>query len=182
MSVDPYQSFTNKITGETFRCIASTDEVYTTEWSLQPGGFVPFEHVHLNQTETFHIQEGEMRVRINGKESIGSAGQTIDIPRGVRHIAYNDKAETLRCVLEYKPGLDSQKMFQCFAGLTMDGDIDRWGIVSIPKMMYFMRKLDARAVARPSFVPGPVFSLLMSTFYLLGSLAGWARLYTKYTG
>jgi quercetin dioxygenase-like cupin family protein len=181
MSVDPYQSFTNQVTGETFRCIASTDEVYTTEWSLRPGGFVPFEHVHVNQTETFHIQEGEMRVLINGRESVGGAGETIAIPRGARHIAYNDKAETLRCILEYKPALDSQQMFQCFAGLTLDGDINRWGIVSIPKMMYFMRKLNARAVARPSFVPGPVFSLLMWISYMIGSLAGWERLYRKYT-
>jgi quercetin dioxygenase-like cupin family protein len=182
MGIDPYQSFTNPITGETFRCISSTDEAYTTEWNLRPGGFVPFEHIHLNQVEVFHVQAGEIRVLINGRRSIGRAGDTITIPRGARHIAFNDRDETLRCVLEYKPALDSQRKFQCFAGLTLDGDINRWGVVSIPKMMYFMQVQNARAVARPAFVPGPVFRLMMRASLPLGKAAGWDELYRKYTG
>ena len=182
MGIDPYQSFTNPITRETFRCIACTDEAYTTEWSLEPGGFVPFEHIHLNQVEVFHVQAGEIRVLINGRRSMGRPGDTITIPPGTRHIAFNDRDVTLRCVLEYKPALDSQRIFQCFAGLTLDGDINRWGIVSIPKMMYFMQVQKAQAVARPSFVPGPAFRVLMLASMVLGTAAGWDRLYRKYTG
>jgi quercetin dioxygenase-like cupin family protein len=182
MAVDLYQPFTNPITGETFRCLSSSAEAYTTEWVVQPGGFVPFEHIHLSQDEIFHIKEGEIRAVINGREQIGVAGQTLSIPHGVRQTAYNNKPEVLRCVLEYRPGLDSYQIFQCFGGLTLDGDMDRHGIVNFAKMMYFMQKMKARAIARPSFVPGPLFDLFKQVFFLTGSLAGWDRLYRKYTG
>ncbi len=182
MAVDLFQPFTNPITGETFRCISSSEEAYITEWIVQPGGFVPFEHIHLSQDEIFHVQQGEIRVMINGREQIGTAGETLTMPCGARQTAYNNKPEVLRCILEYRPGLDSYKVFQCFGGLTHDGDIDRRGIANPPKMLYFLRRMNARAVARPSFLPGPLFSVLMNACFMAGSLAGWDRLYRKYTG
>jgi hypothetical protein len=48
-------------------------------------------------------------------------------------------------------------------------------------MMYFMKRMNMQAVARPAYVPAPVFGVLMSIFYLYGSLAGWESLYKKYT-
>jgi quercetin dioxygenase-like cupin family protein len=182
MAVDLYQPFTNPITKETFRCLSSTDEAYTTEWIVQPGGYVPFEHVHLAQEEVFHIQKGELRLVADGREQIGRAGETVTVARGVRQIAYNNKPETLHCVLEYRPGLDSYKIFQCFGGLTLDGDLDRRGLVNPPKMMYFLKKMNARAIARPAYVPGPIFRFFMELFLVVGSIAGWERLYQKYTG
>jgi len=182
MAVDLHQPFSNPITGETFRCLSSSAEAYITEWIVQPGGFVPFEHIHLAQEEIFHVQQGEMRVMINGREQICTAGQTIIMPRGARQTASNNKPEVLHCVLEYKPGLDSYQVFQCFGGLTLDGDIDSRGIANALKMMYFLRRMNARAVARPSFLPGPLFNLLMTISFMVGSIAGWDRLYRKYTG
>jgi hypothetical protein len=41
--------------------------------------------------------------------------------------------------------------------------------------------MNARAFTRPANVPAPLFSLLMSTFYVVGTLAGWEKLYRKYT-
>jgi hypothetical protein len=123
-----------------------------------------------------------MRVAIDGREQIVTAGQTISMPRGARQTACNNKPEVLHCVLEYKPGLDSYKVFQCFGGLTLDGDMDSRGIANAPKMMYFLRRMNAQAVARPSFLPGPLFSLLMTSCFMAGSIAGWDRLYRKYTG
>ena len=85
------------------------------------------------------------------------------------------------CVVEYKPGLDISRSFQCFSGLTCDRDVHgRYGI-NIPKMMYFMKRMDMQAAARPSNLPGPVFEMLKHIFYVYGSLAGWERLYRKYT-
>lgn len=182
MGVDLYQPFTNPITRETFRCIASSDEAYTTDWIVEPGGFVPFEHVHLRQEEVFHVKQGRVRLVMNGRERVASSGETVTIPPGVRQTAFNDGPEVLHCVLEYRPGLDSYAVFQCFGGLILDGDVDRRGIANAPKMLYFLRKMNAQAVARPSFVPGPLFSLLMNAFGIAGTLAGWDRLYRKYTG
>jgi hypothetical protein len=105
----------------------------------------------------------------------------VTVPRGVRHKAYNDSDGVLVCVVEYRPALDIFKSFQCFGGLTCDQDLDRKHGINIPKMMYFMKKMDVRSVARPAAVPAPVFNLFTSFFYVIGSFAGWEKLYRKYT-
>jgi hypothetical protein len=83
MAIDLYQPFTNPITRETFRCISSTEEAFTMEWTVHPGGYVPFEHVHVNQDEIFHIQQGEMRVKVKGITQVGKAGEVLTIPHGL---------------------------------------------------------------------------------------------------
>ena len=181
MGVDLYQPFTNPVTRETFRCLRSNEEAYITAWIVQAGGCVPIEHIHPNQDEILHIEQGEVRVRLNGRDRIGVAGQTVTIPRGARHIACNPKWETLRGTLEYRPGLDSYKLFQCFGGLTLDGDIGSRGLVNVAKMLYFMQRMGVRATARPAFVPDPVFNLFKIIFFVAGSVAGWERLYRRYT-
>lgn len=182
MPVDPYQPFTNPVTRETFRCISSTADAYTMEWVVQPGGYVPFEHVHIAQDEVCHIQRGEIRTIINGKEQLGKAGQTLIIPRGSKHIAYNDSTETLVCIIEYKPGLDVFKSFQCFGGLTHDKDLGLVYGIHVPKMMYFMKKLNITALVRPAFIPEPLFRLGLVGFLILGDLLGWEKQCRKYVG
>lgn len=181
MAIDLYQPFTNPVTRETFRCLSQTEEAYTMEWIVQPNGFVPFEHIHINQDEVFHIKQGKIRAIINGQVKYGTAGQVVTVPRRVRHKAYNDSTEVLVCVVEYRPALDIFKSFQCFSGLTRDNDLDRRNGINIPKMMYFMKRMKVSSLARPSSVPSPIFNLLMNFFYAVGSLAGWETLYKRYT-
>lgn len=151
------------------------------EWIVEPRGYVPFEHIHVSQDEIFHVKHGEIRVLIDRKEAFGRAGDTVIVPRGIRHIAYNNIPERLVCVVEYKPGLDMSRYFQCFGGLTSDRDVHgRYGI-NIPKMIYFMKRMNVKALARPGNIPAPFFGVLMNTCYLLGIVAGWEKLYRKYT-
>jgi hypothetical protein len=151
------------------------------EWTVHPGGYVPFEHIHPRQDEIFHVRQGEMRAMINRQQCIGKAGNTVVVPRGVRHIAYNDKPEPLVCHVDYRPGLDHYRAMQCFAGLTLDGKIDRRGLVSIPKIMYLLKKGNILSLPRPAFAPDPLFRLGMSFFYVIGSVMGWEVLYQRYT-
>jgi len=180
VAIDLYQPFTNPITRETFRCLSFTEEAFTMEWTVQPGGYVPFEHIHPNQDEIFHIQQGEIRARINGREQVGAAGETVVVPRGTRHIAYNDKSVVLICTVDYKPGLDQYKVMQFFAGMTLDRYIDRKGMILAPKILYCLKKANAEALVRPSFVPELFFRLGMNLFYMLGTVAGWDKMYNKY--
>jgi len=181
MSIDLYKPFTNPITRETFRCISYTPEAYQMEWTVHPGGYVPFEHVHVYQDEIFHIQHGEMRSKINGKNTIGKAGDIVTIPQGTKHIAFNDKEEPLVCIVEYKPGLDHYITMQCFAGLTIDKYYDKTGLVNIPKIMFMLRKANAQSLTHPAFASEWLFRLGMNAFYLLGLGMGWDKLYKKYT-
>ena len=180
--IDLYQPFTNPVTRETFRCISVSEEAFTMEWTVHPGGYVPFEHVHICQDEIFHIQRGEMRARINRRELIGNAGDTVTVPRGTRHIAFNDREEPLVCIVEYKPGLDHYISMQCFAGLTLDSNYDQRGLVNVPKIMYMLKKSQALSLTRPAFAPDPLFRLGLNLFFWIGTLLGWDTLYKKYTG
>ncbi|MEW6083303.1 MAG: cupin domain-containing protein [Chloroflexota bacterium] len=181
MAIDLYKPFTNPITKETFRCISSTPEAYIMEWTVAPGGYVPFEHVHVAQDEIFHVERGEIRARIARKDRYGKAGDTVVAPRGIRHIAYNDKDVPLVCTVEYKPGLDHYTTMQCFAGLTLDGRIDRRGLVHIPRIMYLLKRGNILSLPRPAFAPEFAFRFGMEFFYVVGSILGWEALYKKYT-
>jgi quercetin dioxygenase-like cupin family protein len=180
--IDLYQPFTNPVTRETFRCISFTEEAFTMEWTVHPGGYVPFEHVHVRQDEIFHVQQGEMRAKINGRVLHGRSGDTIVVQRGTRHIAFNDRPEALVCIVDYKPGLDHYRSMQCFAGLTLDCDYDKRGLVNIPKILYMLGKANALSLTRPAFVPDLFFQLGMLACLGIGSVVGWNTLYKKYTG
>jgi len=181
MAINIYESFTNPVSGETFKCISLDPRTYTMQWILQPSGYVPFEHIHFHQDEIFHVQQGELKVVINGKASIASAGQTITVPKGARHIASNNKNELMEAIVEYTPALDYDKFIQCFCGLTTDGYIDAKGGISIPMMGYFLKKMKCKAMARPTNIPGPAFSMALNVFYIMGMVKGWSKLYHKYT-
>jgi quercetin dioxygenase-like cupin family protein len=181
MAIDLYQPFTNPITRETFRCISFTEVAFVMEWIVHPGGYVPFEHVHVNQDEIFHIQRGAMRVRVKGITQHGKAGDVLTIPRGTPHIALNENEEPLVCIVEYRPGLDHYKTMQCFAGLTLDCDYDRRGLVNIAKVGFMLRTVNAQSLTRPALTPDWLFRLGMHTFFVIGSILRWETLYKKYT-
>ena len=150
------------------------------QWTVQPNGYVPFAHIHLNQDEIFHIKTGEIRLQIGDKEYFAKAGESITVPKGTKHIAYNNKPEILNCIVEYKPGLDHDKFMQCLMGLTNDKLLDKKGGVDIPRMGFLLTKMKAKSIARPTAIPSMLFSIALKIFYIRGLLSGWNKLYTKY--
>lgn len=181
MAINLYHGFSNPVSGESFRCLSYNEKAFVFEFSVKPNGAVPFEHIHLHQEEIFSVTAGEVRLVIDGKEHIGKAGDAIVVPKGSRHIAYNDKSETLTCIVEYRPGLDNYTFFQCFAGLTIDRDYNEKGEINIPKMLYFTRKMNAQCITRPSSIPAPVFYLAIQLCFGIGTLLGWGKLFDRYT-
>jgi len=181
MATDLHKGFTNSMTGETFKCISFDKNSFRFDWIVDPGGYIPFEHVHLKQDEIFYIKKGEMRIRVGNSENIISEGQSIRVPKWKPHIAYNNKPSTLHCTVEYSPGLDSYKFFQCFGGLTIDKDTTENGTVNIPKMLYFTRKMKAQCITKPANIPAPLFYLALNFFFIAGSLSGWKQQFEKYT-
>ncbi|MCD6012577.1 MAG: cupin protein [Flavipsychrobacter sp.] len=182
MAVNIYESVVNAKTGETFRCIKVTPEAFTMQWTLEPKGYVPFEHIHYNQDEIFTVQKGELKVIIDGVPHIAGPGGRIVVPKGVRHIASNNKEEVMDAVVDYTPTLDHVPFFQCFFGMQHDGHIDKKnGGVKIPMIGYFMKKMKCQALARPTSIPAAAFNIALNVFYIMGVLKGWDKLYKKYT-
>jgi hypothetical protein len=87
----------------------------------------------------------------------------------------------LKCVVSYEPALDYEKFMQCLTGLIQDGHLDEKGGVKIPMMGYFLDKMNARSMARPTAIPAPAFGISLKVFRLMGFFAGWEKLYLKYT-
>jgi len=182
MAINLYESFSNPLSGETFRCISSDADCYKMEWTVQPSGYVPLEHIHYYQDEIFHIKKGQARIVIEGKEVIAHEGESITVPKGKKHIAYNNKAETLECEVAYVPGLDYETFFQFFIGLQKDKAYDKKGKVNIPKMCYFTYKTKLQSLARPASIPAPLFQFTIHLFGVIGSLVGWKKQLQRYTG
>ena len=182
MAVDLDSGFTNNRTGETFQCISFDENAFRFDWIVEQDGYIPFEHIHLQQDEIFYVKSGELRILIDDRQYILGEGQSIIVPKGKRHIAYNNQPSRLHCIVEYTPGLDNYKFFQCFGGLIIDGDISKNGTVNIPKMLYFTRKMKAHCITRPTNIPAPIFYLAMNFFFIVGSLSGWNKQFEKYTG
>jgi mannose-6-phosphate isomerase-like protein (cupin superfamily) len=181
MAVNIYNSITNPVSGETFRCISITPAAYTMQWILNADGYVPFEHIHYKQDEVFHVQKGELKVLINGIEHIAKAGQEIIVPKGARHIASNNRKEIMEAIITYAPVLDYEKFMQCLCGLTIDGHIDKKGGISIPMMGYCLKEMKCKAMARPTDIPAAAFKMALNVFYIIGKLKGWGKLFKKYT-
>ena len=181
MATSIYQPCTNPVTGETFKAISFDKDAFVMQWTVQPKGYVAFEHIHLNQDEIFHIEKGEIKIVMNGKEHIAAQGDTVTVLKGVAHIAYNNKENILDCVIEYKPALDHDTFMQCFCGLVNDRLLDTKGGIDIPRMGYFLTRMKARCMTRPTEIPAPLFNLALRFFYFRGVLSGWKKLYEKYT-
>jgi len=180
MPVDIFKPIISPVTGETFRCLSADARAYVMEWTVAPGGYVPFEHVHLFQDEIFQIQRGEVKLVIDGTEVIGKSGDTVTVTKGQQHIAFNHTDEVLKCIVEFRPGFDTKIVMQCFWGLILDGDYDQHGTPSILKMGYFIK--GCQALTRPTNIPAAVFGSAINLFYLIGKMIGWKKLYKEYTG
>jgi len=180
MATNIYESCTNPITGESFKALLFDKNAFIMQWTLQANGYVPFEHIHLHQDEIFHIKKGELRIVMNGKDHIVKEGESFTVPKGVAHLAYNNKEEVLDSIVEYVPALDHNLLMQCLCGLTNDGYIDKKGSISIPRMGYFLKKMKAQCMARPTEIPAPVFNIALYFFYIRGVLSGWKSLFSKY--
>jgi quercetin dioxygenase-like cupin family protein len=182
MATNIFERSVNPISGEAFKAISFNKEAFVMEWTVQPDGYVPFEHIHLSQDEIFHVKSGELKIHMGGKEYIGRTGESITVPKGVRHIAYNNKKEILACTVEYKPGLDHDKFMQCLMGLTNDHLLDKKGGIDIPRMGYCLIKMNAKSMARPTEIPSLLFYIALRVFYIRGVLSGWSKMYDKYVG
>ncbi len=65
-------------------------------WSLPP-------HRHANETETIHVVEGDFAMELEGAPIQLSAGETIQVPKGVVHSGGNVGERTGRRIVLFSP-------------------------------------------------------------------------------
>jgi quercetin dioxygenase-like cupin family protein len=92
---------------------------------FRPGGFVAGEHVHPRQEERFEVLAGKPWFRIAGKRLRLSPGKTVTAPARVRHTWGNDGADEVHALVEFRPALATERLFEDLCALSRAGRLDR---------------------------------------------------------
>jgi len=76
--------FNNTLIAIHISSAAGEDGICVVEHRM-PFGDSPPLHVHRREDEVFHVLEGRMRFRIDGKERLAGPGETVIAPKGLPH-------------------------------------------------------------------------------------------------
>ena len=80
---------------------------FMAEVTVAPGGGPP-PHVHSREDESFYVQHGILSVRVGDKALTVSAGDFVNMPRGVVHCFKNIGEETAKLLMVATPaGLEN---------------------------------------------------------------------------
>ncbi len=63
---------------------AGSDGISVLESQARRGDSPPL-HIHHTQDETFHVLDGELRLRVNGEDRVAGAGEWMLAPKGIPH-------------------------------------------------------------------------------------------------
>jgi quercetin dioxygenase-like cupin family protein len=171
----------NPVTGEQIRFLkraADTEGGYLQfELFLKPGGYVPFEHVHKRQEEIVSVVAGDVRVRIAERERVLQAGEFASIPAGVAHTFRNDAQREAHLIIEFRPALKTEELFETIFGLARDGKMSRRGKIS-PLQGVLL------ALEHDTYLPRPPLALQRVVGTLLAPIAtllGYRSRYSQYS-
>jgi mannose-6-phosphate isomerase-like protein (cupin superfamily) len=120
LAAGPFRTIFNSATGEQIEFTEVREDVVRLNWRSTPGGAIT-EHVHPHQQERFIITKGEAHFTLNGETRVVGPGETLDVPTGAPHSEGNPGSIEVIGVVELRPALRTQQMFEAFAGLAAEG-------------------------------------------------------------
>lgn len=116
------QVFTNSNSGERFvwrATSASMDGEYCEfDLHLSAGAKLAAAHIHPNQTETFAVIRGRIRLRSGRDTRELTEGGSWVIPPGTPHFWGNVVSEPSHVVVRLTPALDIEGFFESFCAIT----------------------------------------------------------------
>jgi quercetin dioxygenase-like cupin family protein len=176
-----FREFPNAATGERIKFTATPEEggedVVRFHWRSLPGGAIT-EHVHPHQEERFTITAGEAHFTLDGAERVLAAGQTLVVPRGVRHSERNAGSVDIEGVVELRPALHSKEMHEAFAGLVADGPTTSRGAPKNPLQLgatFWHFRHESRATSPPIWLQNLVLPPLWALAKICGVRPYYAR-------
>lgn len=130
----------------------------------------PAPHYHPFQTENFIIMTGEMLVRMEGEVKTLRQGDSLYIPSNKIHSMWNNSADSTVVNWKVQPAMDTEYLFETFAGLATDGKTNADGVPNILQVALLMNRYsDVFRLARPPYsMQRIVFALLTPVAWLLG--------------
>jgi len=106
----------------------SNGEVLKVKIWNPPGISMPPERLHPLQTDSMEVIQGRMRVKIDGREQVLSAGQKIVAPKNTPHQAWVDGDTELIVIHELRPALNTEAFFETKIALASQGKSDANGV------------------------------------------------------
>ena len=148
------------------------------DYSAPPGANIS-EHVHRDQEESFEVVSGKLGIRVGGRESTLTPGESAIGPPGVPHAWWNPSAgEEVRFLGGIRPGLPVETMLETVLGLMRDGKtfgpIPRNALQAAVLADEVWSWLELRPVERVLFTP--VVALAS-----VGKLLGYRARYPEYS-
>jgi mannose-6-phosphate isomerase-like protein (cupin superfamily) len=131
---------------------------------LLAGYISPPEHVHPRQQERFEVVSGSLGIRIDGREQVLCAGESVAVPPGTPHTIWNAGEGETHLFVAFQPALQTEAFFETMFALARNGKTDRQGK---PSILQFA----AGASTYGMYVAGPPISLQKALFAVLGPLA-----------
>jgi quercetin dioxygenase-like cupin family protein len=173
----------NPVTGERIafrkRAADTAGELLELDLFLAPGAFVATPHVHPNQTEVFRVVRGHVQVRVGKDLRTYGPGEVATVPPGKRHAWWNPFGDEAHLIVEVRPALGTETMFETFFGLAQDGKTMAGGL---PRPLQLLVLLDA--YRQETTMPAPVSWVLTPLVKVLAPLArlfGYRASYPRYS-
>jgi mannose-6-phosphate isomerase-like protein (cupin superfamily) len=173
------QTISNPVSGETITFLqtaADTDgELLAIDMTLAPDGHVPGAHVHPEQEERFEVVSGTMVFRMGRKKVVAGPGDVVVVPPGVTHKFRNGGDEEARVLVEVRPALKMEELFENTVALAEEGKTNRKGMPRPVHLALFVGEYE-REVRAP-FPPAPIVKALMAPLAWYGRKRGHAERY-----
>jgi quercetin dioxygenase-like cupin family protein len=98
------ETFENPRTGGRLTVTRREDDLLEVERLYKPRTGKAGPHVHLDFVQSFEVLDGTASVSLDGDERKLAAGQTLEVPKGVKHVdAWNAEDGDLRVRLRFTP-------------------------------------------------------------------------------
>jgi quercetin dioxygenase-like cupin family protein len=175
------QILENPVSGEriVFRKTASdtNGELLALELFLAPDGHVPGAHVHPQQEERFEVVEGTVKFRKGLKTVFARAGDTVVVPPGVVHRFENAGEEPAHVLVEVRPALRMEQLFETATALAREGRTNRKGLPKPLELALFVREFEQEV--RAPFPPAGVVRAVMVPLAWLAARQGLDERYRR---
>lgn len=172
------------VTGERIvfrkRAAETGGELLELNLFMAPGGFISTAHVHPHQEERFEVSGAPVMMRVGREERLYRPGEVAVVPPGAPHVWWNPSAEEATTLIQLRPALDMETMFETFFGLAADGKANKKGLLN-PLHMMVLGRAYRREVQPPpplSWIVGPLSVVLAP----VGHLLGYRARYDRYSG
>ncbi|MGH3320374.1 MAG: cupin domain-containing protein [Streptosporangiaceae bacterium] len=160
----PGQVLDNPISGERIvfhKTAAQTNgELLSLELRLAADGEVPGAHVHPSQEERFRVVSGTMKFRRGFRTIVARRGDTVTVPPRTAHRFENVGRKPAQVLVEVRPALRMEYLFETTAELAQDGRTNRKGLPKLFELALFMREFEQEV--RAPFIPAALVRLVMA--------------------